>query len=42
MMIRKLLIKLVMKAYKMGVDNGRKRCDADINVFAKMVDEILG
>lgn len=39
--MKKLLIKLVMKAYKMGVDNGRKGCDADITVFGKMVDEIL-
>lgn len=41
MMIKKLLIKLVMKAYKMGMDNERKGCDADMAVFEKLVDEIL-
>ena len=40
-MIKKLLIKLVKKAYKMGRDDERKLCDADIAVFEKMVDEIL-
>ena len=40
-MIKKLLIKLVAKAYKKGYEDSTRKCEADYTVFEKLVDEIL-
>lgn len=41
-MIRKLLVELVLKAYKMGHEDEATKANADYNEFEKMVNEVIG
>ncbi len=41
-MIRKLLIKLALRAYKMGRGDEKRKVDADYGEFEKLADEVIG
>ena len=40
-MLKKILVELLLRAYKMGRADQEKKCEADYREFEKMVDELL-
>ena len=40
-MLKKILVELVLRAYKQGREDEKNLCDADYTSFEKLVEEIV-